>query len=177
MAVEAKCPERECPFVIEDGMYAEDCMDKMKAHYRMEHKTRFLNEESFEDHVHIYNSTLDECIEAYLGRGWREAFANDPASVANSCRRIYRQQQHYRPALIREIVELARANGMELEPADGAAPDEGVANAQVQEEVQAQMLRDEFVRVMRADQVAPAPVFVDPIPELDEDILFEDEEF
>lgn len=155
--VKAKCRRPECLFTIDDAEHMEDCLAKMRAHFRLEHPTKVFWEREFLETAEQYNYDLDEAVAMYLGGGWRQGEWND-AQIVHACSRIAQYPDTYNPDLIEAARELSRQHGREIpapappQPMQNVVLDPGVmapANAQV---LRAQILpEDELAEDLEAE--------------------------
>lgn len=132
--VKGKCTRRGCEFSFSDAEHVGDAVDKLAAHFRTEHRTKAFHDTRVKESVEIYNYTLDEAVELYAGRDWREKLVNgrmESRHITRACANVCQYPWQYPRELIAEVQALSLEHGVEIhdpwanaqEPIDLMAPD------------------------------------------------------
>ena len=127
MSVSAKCMNRDCGFHFEDGEHVEDCILKLRAHFRMEHPTKAFYETRYLEDIEMFNMTLDEQVGRHIGvNDWRERIGQNriqPRHIVSACQQIVRHHYYYAPNVTDEAIALAAEMGTPIpDPRDQDAP-------------------------------------------------------
>lgn len=116
--VKAKCTRRECPFKFDDAEHVDDAVEKLKAHWRTEHRTKAFYTQRMLESVEIYNYTLDEAVALYAGQDWRQMLADgrrDSRHIRRACASVCQYPWQYPEELIREVQALSLEHGQEIQ--------------------------------------------------------------
>lgn len=116
--VRGKCTRRGCPFVFDDAEHVDDAVDKLRAHWRTEHRTKAFYANRMLESIEIFNYTVDEAVALYAGVDWREKLAQrriESRHITRACASICQYPWQYPEALIREVQALSLEHGVEIQ--------------------------------------------------------------
>lgn len=129
MAQKAKCQQLDCNFAFDDAEHYEDALNKMRAHFRLEHRGKSFREHLFNDHYDSYNQTLDELVARELGVDWRARFPSPAPQVVQTCRLYVRYHRQYPRELLEELRALSAEHGTVLPELDAPEEDNAPSSA------------------------------------------------
>lgn len=144
MAVAARCLRKGCELAFDDAEFVDDAIAKLRAHFRDEHPTKAFYENRYLEDIEIYNESLDEYIERYVGiPNWRDQNADGRHTrhIQAACQQVIRSGvQHFR----QEILDAAEALIAEL----GGAPQPNIVPPAAPDPFGAQVARGvvEFIQ-------------------------------
>lgn len=129
--VRGKCDRRGCPFAFDDADSNPDAVDKLAAHYRTAHRPKAFYPDRAKESVEQYNYTLDEAVELYAGRDWREKLANgqrDSRHITRACANVCQYPWLYPRELIAEVQALSLEHGVAIADPYAAIPEPNGGN-------------------------------------------------
>lgn len=119
MAVALPCHLHNCRHIVTDAQHYEDALEKLRAHFRMEHPTKALNEHRLGQDFDSYNLTLDEFFDTYHpGIQWRQPGTLTDRQITEVCRRVRRSARVFNPEVVQEAITISAQHGQVLDPFD-----------------------------------------------------------